>query len=701
MTKITFFNLIFFLLFPFYVSRGEEKLDVHDTHATSSWAMQGNRPKVGVVLSGGGAKGSAHIGALRVIEQAGIPIDIIVGTSMGSIVGGLYSIGYSPSDMDSLFLAQDWNALLTDKANPQSMHLHAREISSKYILSVPFFEKPQDVIGGGMVKGRNIGRMLWNLTQGYHDSIDFKKMPIPFACVAQDIVSGQEKVMTSGVLPIAIRASMSIPGVFAPISLHNELLIDGGLVNNYPVDVARSMGADIIIGVDVQDSLKDANHMRSNIIAQLNQIIDIQGRDRRAKNIEATNVYIKVNVNGYSTASFTTQAIDTLIHRGEQAAWKRLKELQAIGQQLHITHKRKEVLVPHSTPGTLINENLSRTHIKYLETLIGKPASNSINLGVRFDNEELAALIFNGQVNFGKNRKHALSLTARLGIQTYGEAIYRHHIGKYWNFHSSYRYTYNDFYIHEKGNRLAGVNFNNHSIAMGISKGWKNSYLTFSADYKYYDYSSFLFRFQTEQEAISQESYLKVGTDWVVNTLNDIYFPTRGTTFNGTYNYVLPTNGLSPFHIGGLHWSGAFSFNSRFTILPSIHARYITTENIVSQMNTLGGQEYGKYFSQQIPFYGINYFEMAHRALTIAGIEVRQRIGAKHYISAAFNIALTADDWTKFFRNSFSHNDLVGYRVYGAAIRYDLRTFFGPVGFTFSLSDRSKAAGYARAGFNF
>ena len=221
------------------------------------------RPRVAVVLSGGGAKGTAHIGALKVIEEAGVPIDMIVGTSMGSIIGGLYAIGYTTEQLDSIFMAQDWNTLLSDKAYRNALNLQTREQNSQYILSVPFFEKPQDLISGGVIKGRNIGRMLWQLTEGYHDSIDFQKMPIPFACISQDLVTGEEIVFRNGVLPIAIRASMSIPGVFAPVDLDGMVLVDGGMVNNYPVDVALAMGADYIIGVDVQSPLLKASELKS------------------------------------------------------------------------------------------------------------------------------------------------------------------------------------------------------------------------------------------------------------------------------------------------------------------------------------------------------------------------------------------------------------------------------------------------------
>lgn len=659
------------------------------------------RPRVAVVLSGGGAKGTAHIGALKVIEEAGVPIDMIVGTSMGSIIGGLYAIGYTTEQLDSIFMAQDWNTLLSDKAYRNALNLQAREQNSQYILSVPFFEKPQDLISGGVIKGRNIGRMLWQLTEGYHDSIDFQKMPVPFACISQDLVTGEEIVFRNGVLPIAIRASMSIPGAFAPISMNGKLLIDGGIINNYPVDVARQMGADIVIGVDVQDPMKNAEELQNNIFAQLNQLIDLQRKDRWEQNIALSDVYIKVNVKGYNTASFNTTAIDSLMGRGAQAARSQIDTLRAIGSRF----SPDDSIVSRPTPPFFYMHRPGNIEARYagsLKILIGDAPRNSINLGLRFDNEELAALLFNGQMQLGKKRNHHINLTLRLGKQTYGDAHYNLNLGREWNLTTGYRYTYNDFNIYEKGERTYGISFNHHFGEVGFTKSWKNVRLKLGGIYQLYNYGSFLYRFEDNSPTdITKESYLKFGTQYAVNTLDDNYFPTKGSELEMAYYYAIPLNGNKAFHTAGIHWNAAFSFNSRFTLMPRIEGRYLTTENTVAEMNTLGGQERGKYFSQQIPFYGINHFEMPHRSLVVAGIEARQRIGGKHYVSGIFNIAATSDDWMHFFKNSFNDNDLSGYHIFGGAVKYDLRTFIGPVGFTICYSDRAKASGYIRAGFNF
>lgn len=375
------------------------------------------RPKVGVVLSGGGAKGTAHVGVLKVLEKAGIPIDYIVGTSMGAIVGSLYSIGYSPEELDSIMMKQDWKQLLSDQQKRENMSLESKEESDRYILSLPFHEKPQDAISGGVLRGRNIGNMLWELTEGYHDSIDFRKLPIPFACVSQDVVTGKEIVHTSGVLPIAVRASMSLPGVFAPVVLGDHILIDGGMVNNYPVDVARQMGADIIIGADVQEELKSAEELENDIFAQFMQLIDLQSQDRWKSNIRNSDVYIKINIKGYSTASFRTEAIDTLINRGEQAAMSKIDQIYAIKEKLGDVSNENPA---RKTSPVRFLTDADEKHEQYKHLLIGDAPKNTLNLGARYDNEEMAALIFNTQFQFKKLPRHSFALTARLGNKMTG-----------------------------------------------------------------------------------------------------------------------------------------------------------------------------------------------------------------------------------------------------------------------------------------
>ena len=296
---------------------------------------QEQRKKVGVVLSGGGAKGMAHIKALKVIEEAGIPIDYIAGTSMGAIVGGLYAIGYTTEQLDSMVRKQDWTFLLSDRIKRSAMSLTDRERSEKYTVSIPFTKTPKDAAAGGLMKGQNLANLFSDLTVGYHDSIDFNKMPIPFACVSENVVNGDEIVFHNGVLATAMRASMAIPGVFTPVRIDSMVLVDGGMKNNYPVNVAKAMGAEVIIGVDVQDKLRTANELNTAPDILL-QIIDLTTQKNYEQNVAATDVYIKVNVKGYSAASFTPNALDTLTNRGEEAAQEKWSELLKLKKKIGI-----------------------------------------------------------------------------------------------------------------------------------------------------------------------------------------------------------------------------------------------------------------------------------------------------------------------------------------------------------------------------
>ena len=177
--------------------------------------VEAQRKKVGLVLSGGGAKGVVHIGVLQVLEKAGIPVDVIVGTSMGSIVGGLYAIGYTADQLDSLVRNQDWMFLLSDKVNRYDLPFGEKEQDGKYLLSVPFDRGKKRP--SGFISGQNVYNLFTDLTIGYHDSLDFMKLPIPFACVAADMFQRKEIVLKDGNLVQAMRASMAIPGVFTPV----------------------------------------------------------------------------------------------------------------------------------------------------------------------------------------------------------------------------------------------------------------------------------------------------------------------------------------------------------------------------------------------------------------------------------------------------------------------------------------------------
>ena len=251
------------------------------------------RKKVAVVLSGGGAKGMAHIGVLKVLERAGIPIDYITGTSMGSIIGGLYAIGYNANSLDSMVRVQDWSYVITDKEDLTKQSLADRKKQNTYILNRGITVGKLNYNDGGIIQGKNLAELFQQLCYGYTDSLDFSSdLPIPFACVATNVIDNSEYDFHSGRLPVAMRASMAIPAAFSPVRIGDMVLVDGGLRNNYPADLAREMGADVIIGVTVQGEPKIANDM-GRTMSILSQIIDVNCKNKLDENLAITDLHVK------------------------------------------------------------------------------------------------------------------------------------------------------------------------------------------------------------------------------------------------------------------------------------------------------------------------------------------------------------------------------------------------------------------------
>ena len=293
----------------------------------------GERKKVGIVLSGGGAKGVAHIGVLKVLEEAGIPIDYIAGTSMGAIVGGLYAVGYDARTLDSLVRIQDWSFLLSDRVYRYDLPFSEKETNEKYLLSIPFGEGRKIKVPAGFISGQNIYNLFSELTIGYHDSLSFQQLPIPFACVSANMVDGKEVVMDCGKLPLAMRASMAIPGVFAPVIQDSMVLVDGGISNNFPADVVKAMGAEIVIGVDLSTGLKDMEGL-NNMMGMIDQLTSFMGMPSYTRNLKLVDLYMNPGLKGYTAASFNREAIDTMIARGERVARSKWDEIMKLKEEI-------------------------------------------------------------------------------------------------------------------------------------------------------------------------------------------------------------------------------------------------------------------------------------------------------------------------------------------------------------------------------
>ena len=308
--------------------------DTASAHEVDSAAAP--RKKVAVVLSGGGAKGMAHIGVLKVLEKAGIPVDIVTGTSMGSIIGGLYSIGYNSHSLDSMVRVQDWSYVITDKEDLRNQSISDRKKQNTYFFSTGVTLGKKDMNAGGIIKGKNLAELFQQLCIGYTDSLNFSTdLEIPFACVATDIITNDEVVFHSGRLPQAMRASMAIPAAFSPVRIGDKVLVDGGLKNNYPADIARQMGAEVIIGVTVQGAPKVAEDM-GGTMSIISQIVDVNCKNKVEDNLAITDLHMQVDTKGYGSASFSPAAIDTLIRRGEEEATRHWDQIIALKKVIGI-----------------------------------------------------------------------------------------------------------------------------------------------------------------------------------------------------------------------------------------------------------------------------------------------------------------------------------------------------------------------------
>ncbi len=285
--------------------------------------------KIGLVISGGGAKCITAIGALRVIEESGIKIDYISGTSMGAIIGSMYALGYSVDEIEMYMRKVDWDALLNNEIPRNRLSYFDRKTESRYLLTFPF-ENGKIRLPGGFNYAQYILKQLSYLTQQSYQYESFKDFPIPFLCVATNLENGEMKVFEDGSLGDALRASSAFPSLFTPYELDGTLYVDGGMVNNYPVQPLKERGMDYIIGIDVQDFLYKKEDLNS-VIRILEQTGSFVNANEYLEQLEYTDLLIKPDISGTSLTSF--ELFDILVARGEEAARLQLTELLRVASE--------------------------------------------------------------------------------------------------------------------------------------------------------------------------------------------------------------------------------------------------------------------------------------------------------------------------------------------------------------------------------
>jgi NTE family protein len=286
------------------------------------------RPRIGLALSGGGARGASHIGVLKVLERERIPIDYIAGTSMGAIVGGMYASGLSPEEIEAQLTAVDWDDVFEDKVDREHRSFRRKTDDRLWLIDrKPGFNDGKITLPSGLVQGQKINQLLIALTLPVADIDNFDELPIPFRAVAADIQTGEKVVLAAGSLPRAIRASMSIPAIMTPVTWGGRHLVDGGIASNLPIEVVRGMGADIVIAVDISTPLSEEDVSTSilSVVGQLTGFLTRRNTEAEIATLGAQDILLIPDLGDIGTADFDRMA--EAVPSGVDSAEAHLAEL--------------------------------------------------------------------------------------------------------------------------------------------------------------------------------------------------------------------------------------------------------------------------------------------------------------------------------------------------------------------------------------
>lgn len=365
------------------------------------------RPKIGLVLSGGAARGLAHIGVLKALDEQGIQIDAIAGTSMGAVVGGLYASGYTPAELERIALEMDWQQALSDAPPRKDVPFRRKQDDRDFLVKQKISFRDDGTLGLplGVIQGQNLAMVLESLLVHTSDNRDFDKLAIPFRAVSTDIATGEKVVFRKGHLPQAIRASMSIPAVFAPVEIDGRLLVDGGMVDNIPVDVARDMGVDVVIVVDIGNPLRDRKDL-STVLDVMNQSITLMTRknsEAQLATLKPGDVLIQPPLSGYGTTDFgrVPQLIDagyraTTVLAARLAELRKPKDLNSEALDVARTPNQRKPVID-----AIRVENNSKVSDEVIRHYIRQPLGTRLDLGrLQDDMSTLYGLDYFDQVQY-------------------------------------------------------------------------------------------------------------------------------------------------------------------------------------------------------------------------------------------------------------------------------------------------------------
>ena len=648
------------------------------------------RKKVAVVLCGGGAMGTIHIGALKVLEEAGIPIDMVTGTSMGSIIGGMYAVGYDAADIEAIINSMDWGDILRDRLSMRNQTLAERERQNIYLFDYRLFlDKSQDTLAGGFIRGINVEKTLRHFLRQPED-IDFKSLPRPFGCIATDLVTDSEVVLDHGSLAQSIRASMAVPGIFAPVRMDPYILVDGGTKNNFPADLARKMGADIVIGIRTDLGLNDKYYSTSDI---LERSVGADIHNRSDENDKYCDLIIRVPVRGYSAAHFYNSAIKELIKRGEEATRAQMDSIMILKEKVGVPADYRPNYsiiqlsdIDNTQAGKLVNEENAKNSIK-------------ASIGLRYDNEELVAAQIGATYYFGNKLDKTLDLTLRLGKRTMGclawnmipkphrklgfsYEIWHENIDLYQGKHRSDNLKF----IYQKANAtLFSFDALNLNVDLGIA--WEH--------YHHYDVLNSAY---SVSDFLKNEYYFNYHASAQYNTEDHWYFTRKGMRAEARYAYYTDNFAEWKGHVGlselAASWRMTMPLTSTTHLQPMVYGRLLFGKDLTATiMNMMGGNSSGIYYAQQLPFSGFGHCHVMDTKLLVAGFKLQQRLYKEHYLMVKGHVAEQNDKLENIFD---------GKPIWGTQLAYYYNSIVGPLGGSLSWSNFTKQVYlYINLGFEF
>jgi len=686
------------------------------------------RPSVGLVLSGGGAKGFAYIGLLRVIQEVGLPIDYIGGSSIGSIIGGLYAIGYHPDSIAKMIRSQNWNDLLKDVIDRKYIAYEEKEYGEKTIVKLPIKDKKIS-ISSSIYKGQEVNLLLNKYFSPVYKISDFKKLQTPFLCIGTDLFTGNEVILDNGYLPMAVRSSMSIPGYFAPVDYMGNYLVDGGVVNNYPVKDVKLMGADIIIGGDVQTGLFTTREQLNSITAILDQITSYYRVRENVIGDSLTDLKVHFKMD-YGMMDF--EQYDSIIAFGERTARAYYRQLKALADSLNaiefrplkkfVTRPIDSVFIDsivirgnkkmpykyfnsmlHTRKNKMVSMEELNNEIRtiygtgFFETVtyqlewkgnetnlvidVKEGGIGSLSAGVHFDPDYNASLILSGSFRNILGRNSKLFVDLNLGLNPRLRAVYMLGFGVQAAIGFNLDFYAFQFDLYDKNVKINQITFNNNKASLYFNNSFRNRF-NFKAGF---DYEYFRFRKDIENDSIQNpyQDFSSYGTFFAslaADTRDRAYFSTRGFNAFLRAEYTMPladnwTRELfSNSAIIFLKYDHSIPLSRRFVFQPGIFAGAllrIDDSPPPQHFLALGGLNPRNYIDQYVSFTGAEFLQQFGNYSLVARAKLQYNFYKKLYFTLRADGGANEMDSDKLFD---SREYMFGY---GGTLSYD--SFIGPV----------------------